>query len=117
MRYVALALLIGCGDHATPLGADASGADASCTWDPPIELTEFGDAVIEHQPAESADGRELWFVTGDAPREISYAARASLDAPFVVQPLPAFDDPGADDTDPAISADGLHLTFASNRHG
>jgi hypothetical protein len=114
MKALALAVLVGCSGSHDAVSVDAP-AVASCTWSPAIELAEFGDAAVERDPTEPADLLELYYTSNASPGDILFAARASADAPFVMQPLPSFDIAGAIDMSPAISADGLHLVFVNDR--
>jgi hypothetical protein len=119
MRYLALAVLVGCHGANPGVEVDAAAAPdaASCVWSVAGELTEFADAAVEHDPTETADRLELYYTGDGAYGEILFASRTSVDAPFVRQPLPAFDDPDAVESSPAISGDGLLLVFASDRGG
>ena len=96
-----------------PLAPDA----ASCVWSPAVELPEFADVAVERDPTETADRLELYYTGDGAVGEILFASRTSVDAPFVHQPLPAFDDPYAIEASPVVSADGLHIVFTSDRTG
>jgi hypothetical protein len=118
MRYLALALLVGCHGSNRSIEIDAPAAPdaASCVWSPPVELTEFSDAAIERDPTETADRLELYYASNPA-GAIQFASRASADAAFERQPLPSFDDPAATESSPVISADGLHIVFTSDRSG
>jgi hypothetical protein len=109
-------LLVGCRGSNPGIEVDAS-ATASCVWSAPVELTEFSDAATEREPTETGDRLELYYTADDTTGEIVFASRASVDAPFVRQALPSFDDPVATESSPVISADGLHLVFTSDRGG
>lgn len=74
----------------------------------------------EFDPFERADQRELWFSTrevGVDHQDLFVTTRASATAAWG----PAVPFPGnaanADDDDPTLSADGLHLIFHSSRGG
>jgi hypothetical protein len=116
VKYLALALLVGCRGSNPSIEVDAS-ATASCVWSAPVELTEFSDAATEREPTETGDRLELYYTADDTVGEIMFASRASVDAPFVRQTLPSFDDPVAIESSPVISADGLHIVFTSDRGG
>jgi len=119
MRYVALALLVGCHGTNPSIEVDAAAEPdaANCVWSPPVELTEFSDFTAERDPTETADLLELYYTGDGAAGEIMFASRATVDAPFVRQPRPSFDDPDAVDASPVVSADGLHMVFTSDRSG
>jgi hypothetical protein len=116
MRYLALALWVGCHGSSPSVEVDASAA-ASCVWSPPVELTEFSDSAAERDPTETGDRLELYYTADSADGEILFASRDSVDVPFVQRALPGFDDPNAIDSSPVISADGLHVVFTSDRSG
>jgi hypothetical protein len=114
MKALALMVLVGCDGSHEAISVDTSSAP-SCTWSPPTELAEFGDGAIERDPTEPADLLELYYTSDASPGDILFAARATADVPFVMQPLPSFVTEGAIDMSPAISADGLHLVFVNDR--
>ena len=114
MRFLALALLVGCHGANPSVDVDAS-ASARCVWSPPVELTEFSDSTAERDPTETGDLLEIYYTDGNG--EIQFASRTSVDVPFVHGALPSFDDPNAIDSSPVISADGLRVVFTSDRGG
>ena len=95
--------------------------DRNAAWGQPILLgppiNSAGLSVFDPQP--TADGLKLFFCTDEAgPKDIFMVERAAPGAAWSnKQPVPAVNDPGANESGPAPSANGSILWFSSNRPG
>jgi hypothetical protein len=124
MRWV---VLVACacnsvlGIHATHL-PDAPPPPPGCAGEQfqgPFNLPELDNKVaIMADPTLVGDGNELWFAgrtAAGAQQDLYFTTRASATDSFATPQLAVFDDPTADDSDPAFTADGLDLIFVSTR--
>jgi len=89
-------------------------------YDPPVDVPGVNDQLPNADPAVSPDERVMAFSSqraGSAGSDIYYATRADATATF--EPARRLDtlDSSASDGDPALTADGCHIYFASDRQG
>jgi len=109
------------GIHRTHL-PDAPPPQPGCAgevFDGPFPLPELdGAVVLMTEPTLVGSGVELWFAGRTAiggQQDLYFTTRPTLTDTFAPPQLAAFDDPTADDFDPAFTADGLDLIFGSAR--
>ncbi len=126
MRWVAVvACASGCnavlGIHATHL-PDAPPPPPGCAGEQfqgPFALHELDNAVmLMNEPTLVGDRLELWFaarIAAGVQQDLYFTTRPTLADAFAPPQLATFDDPNADDADPAFTADGLDLIFVSAR--
>lgn len=113
LRVVVLAFAAACGR----VDFDANAPDAGpCTepWGTPVELM-VGVSGYKH-PSVTADELELYVSMSDDLYVLTRSTRASAWGSPTLLPSPP-NSPTIIDTEPAISADGLTLYFASYRMG
>ena len=100
-----------------PPGPDAPPDAPACTgkFSPNIELVLEQDGSTKFDPATNELG-ELWFTVVGNSRDIRLATPDG-EGGFETHTAANFNDPTADDYDPAASADGNRLLFISTRLG
>jgi hypothetical protein len=92
-------------------------------WSPAQPLAKLNTEDNEFAPFPSPDGRKLYFSSDrqqapDAPRSLDLYAASRLDEGFdSAEHLGAEINTSADETEPALLADGPQLVFSSNRDG
>jgi WD40-like Beta Propeller Repeat len=117
-RWWILALVTSCGR----LGFDPLPAPDACTFGAFGPAQSLGmpinSAGLDLRPSLTPDQLTLLFASDrDGTVDLFQATRASVDEPFAnVTKLVALSSPMGDDTDPAVTADGLTLYFASTRN-
>jgi len=99
----------------------ATRASANQPFGEPTEVTATNTVDNDRDPALSVDLLTLYFASdrsgGQGGFDIWVATRAGPSAPFGAPQLVAAASSIADDTNPALSADGLTLYFTSHRAG
>jgi len=97
----------------------ATRASSSAMFTTPVAVTELNGPTHDAAPSLAASGLEIYMASlRDGTWDIFVAERSLASGPFdPPMALAALNDPTWTDSDPAISADGATLYFATDRPG